>query len=207
MGRLTYLCMFFLLSGLLLSGCGSSRNISKEEFNYHTYWTAWENTEVGEIRGNILLEWAGPDRFTYIPDQGNPLTFVRKKNGSIVDTITPNRKFYTDGGSTPQLAQAAEEYSPWKFAPAYIIHDWLFTMNHCDLPGAEKYDHLVAARILAEAIKTQMLAEQSDPTAFDLDYDKMLLHNIYIAVKTFSKGRWERKEGRCDLYIPTNVAN
>ncbi len=42
-------------------------------------------------------------------------------------------------------------------------------MNHCDLAGAEQDDHLIAAGILAEAIKTQLTMEESVPSSFDLD--------------------------------------
>ena len=207
MGRSIYLRIFLLISGILLAGCGSGEKNLKDEPDYGTYWTAWENTEVGEIRGTILLQWVSPDWFIYVPDETNPLTFIRKKDSQVIDVITPNQKFYTDGGSTPRLAQASEEYSPWKFAPAYIVHDWLFLMKHCGLPGAEKYDHLIAARILAEAIKTQMMATLSEPTAFDLDYNKVLLHNIYVPVKLFSEDHWENREGRCDLYIERERTN
>lgn len=42
---------------------------------------------------------------------------------------------YTDGGSIPRVAQIFNGLSPWGYAPAYMIHDWLFVARHCRRDG------------------------------------------------------------------------
>jgi hypothetical protein len=186
--------LWALALALLVNGCSTVGS----DWNQ---WTLWDRTEVGEIQGKILLEWVDTDRFIYQPDPENPLTFIRKKNGEVIDIITPDKAFYTDGGSIPKGAQFLEDLSPWRFGPAYIIHDWLLELNHCDLPGAEKYNHRIAATIMAEVIKTQLLAENPNPTPDELAYNQLVLFNVYQPVKQYSGPLWEKAEGRCDLYL------
>jgi hypothetical protein len=45
---------------------------------------------------------------------------------------------YTDGGSIPQPLRAIKVYSPWGYAPAFLVHDWLFAIKQCKRPGYEK---------------------------------------------------------------------
>lgn len=178
---------------MFLSGC--SVFIQKET----NPAVLWKQTEVGEIKGNIILKWIGPDKFIFIPDTNDPLVFIRKRNGVEADRIFPNAQFYTDGGSIPSAAHAFKNFSPWNFGPAYIIHDWLFEMNHCSLPGREKYNYKIAAEIMAEVLKTQMLENNKTDTWLENANNAVLLYDIYSPVEMYSKGLWEPKEGRCDL--------
>ena len=185
---------------LILCGCNSFGATVKDTFKDRTPWGLWDHTEIGELQGVILLQWVGQNErkkeFIYIPDERNPLTFKRMRNKKVVDTIVLDRKFYTDGGSIPRPAQVTEDFSPWKFAPAYLIHDWLFELNHCDLPGAERYNHEIAAQILAEVIKTQMELSKDDASKSD----KYLLYDIFSPVRQYSKDFWKKRTGRCDLF-------
>ena len=82
--------------------------------------TVWNNTEAGKIEGKINIVWDGDrsGKFIFVPDQKTPFSFVRMKDGEEIDRITPNKAFYTDGGSIPRAAHVSKNYSPWKFCPA-----------------------------------------------------------------------------------------
>jgi hypothetical protein len=45
---------------------------------------------------------------------------------------------YTDGGSIPQPLRAIKVYSPWGYAPAFLVHNWLFAIKQCERPGYGK---------------------------------------------------------------------
>jgi hypothetical protein len=89
---------------LVLSGCST--------FFY-------DNIPRGNLTGNILLNWKGNDAFVYYPDSEKPLTFVRFNN----EKIKP-RKMVTDGGSIPRPLWIFRSYSPWGYAPAYIMSNY-----------------------------------------------------------------------------------
>lgn len=152
---------------LSLNGCGASGHYSK--------------VETGQLSGDLIVQWAKPDKFLFLPKEGNPLTFVRGKNG---ETIIPQR-MYTDGGSIPRPLRALKNYSPWGYAPAFIVHDWLFYMQDCELPGNEDYTVQEAALIMSEVMKTMM----EDPS---FDYgDKQTVYLMYLAVQTApAKAAW-----------------
>lgn len=190
------LCLAPLL--LFVTGCGYFQQISSPTYRSHpdsVYFrpgSLWKDTEVGEIKGQMRLQWVAADRFLYVPDERDPLTFIRKQGGQTIELIVMNQPFYTDGGSIPRIVRFSSDFSPWKFAPAYIIHDWLFEMNHCDIPGKERYDHVIAARIMAEVVKTQMVASKQK--------DAVLLYDLYGAVWShFAAEAWEAGPCRCDL--------
>ncbi|MDB5531756.1 MAG: hypothetical protein JWO28_71 [Hyphomicrobiales bacterium] len=63
---------------------------------------------------------------------------------------------HTDGGSIPRLFWGVPGFSPWGMAPGYIVHDWLFVQHRCRYDGYESVSFEDSARVLAEAIKTQM---------------------------------------------------
>ena len=118
----------------------------------------------GAFSGALLVMWVGEGdpaqgagKFVYVPSPGDPLTFTRA-NGQV---ITPE-VMYTDGGSIPRGAQVFNGFSPWGYAPAYMIHDWVFVAKRCredgwatvaeaELSGMTFQD---SAEILGEAIKT-----------------------------------------------------
>jgi hypothetical protein len=52
------------------------------------------------------------DRFLYVPDPDDPLTFKRSDAKAPGAVIRPG-VMYTDGGSIPKIAQAFRGFSPW----------------------------------------------------------------------------------------------
>lgn len=102
-------------------------------------------------------------------------------------TVQP-QTMYTDGGSIPRFFWSVPDMGPWDFAPSFIIHDWLFEQQHCQLGDYKDYTFDQSAEILAEAIRTQMVhSPHQDPTALWL---------IYQGVKTpIAKTLWE--SGKC----------
>ncbi len=147
-----------LILTLMSSGCAS-----------------WQYSRVqpGELHGRLVVQWIDPDKFIFLPDPEKPLTFTRHNK----DSITPG-VMYTDGGSIPRPLWGVRNYSPWGYAPAYVVHDWLFEMKHCQLPGIEKFNVDEAALVLAEVMKTMMEHDKSAPV------DKLTLYAIFEAVRS-----------------------
>lgn len=140
--------------------------------------------EPGQLKGSILVQWTDKDAFFFRPDPLDPLQFTRKNGETIVPQL-----MRTDGGSIPRPLRALKNYSPWGYAPAFTIHDWIFWMHYCKLPGAEKYDVDSAAQIMAEAIKTQMEK--------DKEIDRFTVYAMYEAVKSpLAHQAWN--QGKCN---------
>ena len=76
----------------------------------------------------------GDGNFLFVPDPRDPLVFRRADPQSHGAVIQPGL-MYTDGGSIPKIAQVFNGFSPWGYAPAYMIHDWLFVGRHCLVDG------------------------------------------------------------------------
>lgn len=127
----------------------------------------------GRFSGSVFVMWvdegnqSGDGTFLFVPDPQAPLTFTRadaKRPGAV---IRPGI-MYTDGGSIPKIAQVFKGLSPWGYAPAYMIHDWLFIARHCLVDGQElerfgtlkTVDFNQSAQILAEAIQALVKARQ-----------------------------------------------
>lgn len=127
---------------------------------------------VGKLSGKLVVQWIEPDKFIFLPDKDVPLTFVRS-NG---DKIVPGRMI-TDGGSIPRPLWILRSYSPWGYAPAFIIHDWLFAMKQCRIEGYARYDHEKAATVLAEVMKTMMEMKK-------VETDKLTLLSMFAAVNS-----------------------
>ncbi len=66
---------------------------------------------------------ADPLRFSGVPTRKAPAQLIRPG------------LMYTDGGSIPKIAQVFKGLSPWGYAPAYMIYDWVFTARHCIVDG------------------------------------------------------------------------
>lgn len=124
----------------------------------------YQDAEPGAFRGSLFVMWVGEGgalgdgKFLYVPDPRDPLTFVSAKGGP---EITPGM-FYTDGGSIPKAAQMFQGFSPWGYAPAYVVHDWLFVAHHCNVDGTPSEDQAAlkgmtfqrSAELIGEAIRT-----------------------------------------------------
>ena len=162
----------------LTSGCAS-----------HHYFLVKE----GKLQGKLIVRWIDYNKFIFIPDNEEPLTFIRHNK----EFITPGR-MYTDGGSIPKILWAIKNYSPWGYAPAFIIHDWLFLMKHCKLPGYENYDVKKAAWIMSEIIKTLM--ENPEYGGKNV----LVLYSMHEAVKSkIAQNLWE--DGECNLPTLENL--
>ena len=162
---------------LVLVGCANVEEIG----------TFYDSLKVGKFSGELNVQWYDFDKFVYIPSETKPLTFTRY-NG---ETIIPG-KMFTDGGSIPYPLRAFKQYSPWGYAPAYLIHDWLYNQNRC---GSTQYEFVETSRILAEAIKTLMETYQVKQSTGKYEYkvasmsnlmlkDETILYSIYVAVSS-----------------------
>lgn len=146
-------CIKIIVASSLLytSGCG---------------FVDYEGAPEGKFRGSLFVMWVdeggplGDGTFVYVPNPRDPLVFARGSDSNFSE-IKP-QMMYTDGGSIPKAAQLFEGFSPWGYAPAYMVHDWLFVARHCNVDrmatkAEEKMngmDFQTSADIIAEAIKT-----------------------------------------------------
>lgn len=149
--------------------------------------THYQGAETGELSGKLTVQWLKPDEFLFVPDPQDPLTFTRNNQTRIVPGM-----MHTDGGSVPRSLWAVKNYSPWGYAPAFIIHDWLFEMNHCGLSGHEDYDVTEAAQVMSEVIKTLMEQQPEIPA------NRFVLYSMHEAVSSpIAAQLWDK--GTCDL--------
>lgn len=145
----------------------------------------YEDFETGEFQGRLIVEWYDDDAFVYRPDPDDPLTFTRFDK----TPFTPET-FTTDGGSIPRPVRALKHYSPWGYAKAYIIHDWIFAEHRCGrLP---EVDFQLSADILSEGIKTMIEDDAaSTPT------EHRVLETVDAVVRSeITKAIWN--DGKCE---------
>ena len=152
----------------------------------------YQQTKPGTLAGKLLVQWIDHDKFIFIPDQARPLSFTRHNR----KTITPGR-MYTDGGSIPRPLWALRSYSPWGYAPAFIVHDWLFRMKQCKIPGHEEYTVEEAAWVMSEVMKTMMEQHANG--------DRLAHYAMYEAVRSpIAVSLWEN--GKCEQPTPEESA-
>ncbi|TLP59312.1 hypothetical protein FEE96_17065 [Parasedimentitalea maritima] len=143
-----------------LTGCGS---------------VDYDAAPVGEFTGSLFVMWigegddTGSGRFVYVPDQNNPLRFTRGGDPAGVKVIEPEI-MYTDGGSIPKQAQLFKGFSPWGYAPAYMVHDWIYVARHCLTDGKP------TAR--EETTKDMTFQDSADLTA---EMIKTLIHSQKVS--------------------------
>jgi Protein of unknown function (DUF1353) len=150
-------------------------------------WAGWHyrHTQAGILSGTLAVAWYRPDLFVYTPDAQAPLVFTRHDG----QRIEPAR-MVTDGGSIPRALWILRNYSPWGFGPAFVIHDWLFHMRACKLPGYEAYSLQLAAQVLSEVMKTLLQLP-----GFDYG-SRTSMFLMYLAVQSAPARRaWDL--GRC----------
>ncbi|WP_353572535.1 DUF1353 domain-containing protein [Candidatus Albibeggiatoa sp. nov. BB20] len=137
--------------------------------------------QTGRFEGKLNLEWRAPNCFLYTPDPEDPLIFYRANGQKIIP-----KTMYTDGGSIPRFLWNTPNLSPWDFAPAYLIHDWLFEQQHC-FPQ-QRFVFQDTAVILAEAVKTMIEADcvEADDSFVGLIYDSV---NSSVAQKLWDNGQ------------------
>jgi len=154
--------VFILFIFLALIGCG--------DINYD------EVSREGRFEGRLFVMWvgegsaySGDGTFLFVPNPSAPLRFSRfddqgKQGGEVIQPEI----MYTDGGSIPRIATVFKGFSPWGYAPAYMVHDWVFIAHHCNIDGTptpeeEKHKDLTfedSAMLIAEAIKALQVSGQ-----------------------------------------------
>lgn len=141
--------IFLLFLAVTLAGCAS---------------VSYRATPDGKFAGELDVRWVKNDYFLFMPNKDNPFTFLRKDGSAI----RPG-PMYTDGGSIPRFLWGIKGYSPWGYAPAYIVHDWLFEAQHCGFEPDNKYTFDDSVSLMAESLKAIMEAspEVRDYFVFD----------------------------------------
>lgn len=124
----------------------------------------YRETEKGRFSGAVDVRWVYNDYFLFLPNKDDPLSFTRK-DGSV---IRPG-PMYTDGGSIPRFLWGIEGYSPWGYAPAYVVHDWLFEAQHCGYEPDSRYTFDDSVAIMGESLKALMEANHKYRNYFVFD--------------------------------------
>lgn len=133
-------------------------------------------SDRGSFEGRLFVMWVGEGSpylgdgaFVFVPNPQNPLQFTRyDASGTQVGNSIRPEIMYTDGGSIPRIASAFKGFSPWGYAPAYMIHDWLFIAHHCVVDGTPTEEEAKmsgltfkdSAVIIAESIKALQISGQ-----------------------------------------------
>lgn len=133
-------------------------------------------SDRSEIDGRLFVMWVGEGspsvgdgEFVFVPNPNDPLRLIRKDaDGAPTGEVIEPQIMYTDGGSVPRIATVFKGFSPWGYAPAYMIHDWLFVAKNCVTDGmatpeqlkVEEMSFETSAVVIAEAIKALREAGQ-----------------------------------------------
>ncbi len=142
---------------------------------------------TGKFEGLPQVRWNGVDKlgtptFIYTPDQANPFRYTTSEDRVIVPQIMD-----TDGGSIPRILHGFAKFSPWLYAPAYIIHDWLFVAHKTNTAPDNDITFQQSADIMVEAIKTMMESGIKDYDGNVQVFDKAedTLYLMHKAVLSF----------------------
>jgi hypothetical protein len=123
------------LATLLLTACGT-----------------WIHDDIpdGDLGGTVSVDWTSEDLFIYRPGN-DPLWFKPSFLMNTNQRIQPSA-VVTDGGSIPRFFWNIPGLSPWALGPAYVIHDYIFTVHRCGWndPVASQITFEQSALVLAE---------------------------------------------------------
>ncbi len=156
----------------------------------------YNSIETGRFRGSLNLQWISPEKFVFIPDPERPFSFTRASG----EVIQPQAMF-TDLGSLPRFLTVNSDFSSSGYAPAYIIHDWLYVDHTRAASTGDPHDIDRSALILAEGIKTLMESNNS------IHRKPRTLNLIYKTMKSpFAHYATHIKPWHSDLSSPENVA-
>ncbi len=165
MKRILIICLM-----ILCTGCASK---------------LYNNTPNSTFSGDLDVRWVANDYFIFIPNPENPFRLVRSDGGIIQPGV-----MYTDGGSIPRFFWGVKGYSPWGYAPAYIVHDWLFEAQRCGYEPDNRYLFKDSVDVMAEGLKAVMEQNKKVRNYFVFD-------SIVMAVNSpISKRLWEK--GSCN---------
>ena len=163
-------------------------------------------SDRGRFAGGLFVMWIGESpgplgdgRFVFVPNPDDRLRFTRvdAAGQEIGPTFMPEM-MYTDGGSIPRIASAFRGLQPWGYAPAYMVHDWLFIARNCVTDGTANAEQRKVAQlsfrdsalIIAEAIKALQASGRVRP-------DDVSPFVISTAVTgPISRRAWDRR-GAC----------
>lgn len=146
---------------------------------------------AGMIRGRPRVDWVRPDKFVYLRQENGGFSFQRS-NGEV---ITPG-DIETDGGSIPRALWSKEGFSPWTYAPAYLVHDWLYEAHRRGEPGgvSESGEPLYYTKDQADWIMVEIIkAQMENPELFDTEKSPGNLKSIHWAVSHFGETAWTDK--------------
>lgn len=156
----------------------------------------------GVITGRPTVVWTQPDKFVYVHQLNANFTFKRP-NGEVIQPGS----IETDGGSIPRFLWSQKDFSPWTYAPAYLVHDWMYEAHRRKVPaGKDAEGHSIyytkdqADWIMAEIIKAQM----ENPEQFNTRRSTGHLRKIYWAVSKFGDTAWNGQPHHVEE--PTAVA-
>lgn len=117
----------------------------------------YDSLGTGTIEGAPIVIWNGMDSFIFRQDPNRPFRY-RTAAGRL---ITPG-VMETDGGSVPRVLRGLSRFSSWSYAPAFIVHDWIFVAKKCGLAPDNDFAFEEAALTMAEIMKTLMQVGYSD---------------------------------------------
>jgi len=161
--------LHFALFAIALTGCASP---------------PYRETQQGKFSGSLDVRWIHNDYFLFLPNQDEPFTFTRKDGSNI----RPG-PMYTDGSSIPRYLWGIQGFSPWGYAPAYIVHDWLFEAHHCSYEPDDRYTFADSVTVMRESLKAVMEASPEYRNYFVFD-------SVVAAVASpIAQRVWE--EGSC----------
>ena len=153
---------------------------------------SYRKTPAGEFNGKLDVRWVDTDYFLFIPNKNDPLTLTREDGSQIVPEL-----MFTDGGSIPKMFWGVKGLSPWGYAPAYMIHDWMFVAKHCNSQPDQVFTFDDSINVMGEALKAIMEGNKKVKNHFMFDA-------IVMAVGTpVAKRMWH--EGKC--VKPPQLAN
>lgn len=163
----------------------------------------YARTKPGTFAGSLFVMWigeggsSGDGLFLFVPDPNNPLTFTWTNRQGLTRQVRPEM-MYTDGGSIPRIAQVFRGFAPWGYAPAYVIHDWLYVARHCNLDGTPTPTGAALAGIgFAESSEIMAAAMITLRDTGRVKRDDLVMETIADAVAgPIARGHWDRK-GAC----------
>jgi hypothetical protein len=139
------------------------------------------------LTGDLVIQWSDEKRFIYVVSSEKPMLF--EKNGR---QIKPGR-MYTDGGSIPRIFWAFRGFSPWGYAPAYVVHDWLFHQHRCQRDQAPNAYTMAEANVILDDIVGILFAQNR------VDRNETARGLIKWAVDHYAQGAWNEP---CDRDPP-----
>jgi hypothetical protein len=149
----------------------------------------YRKTGVGKFSGRLVVIWNGMDSFVFSPDPSQPFNYTTSE-GRIIEP----KLMHTDGGSVPRILRGLKKFSSWGYAPAFIVHDWLFTAKKCQYGPDRDFTFLESAQIMAEAIKTLMEVGFTDFNGNNIKLEKAedTMYLMYLAISSFiAEDVWE----------------